>query len=61
MVYRNGESSVVDSGVHEFDVRNYNTISYIKNYNPDLDMGTLYVKTGRVKRKEDICVRTILN
>ena len=61
MVYRNGENSVVDSGVHEFDVRNYNTISYIKNYNPDLDMGTLYVKTGRVKRKEDICVRTILN
>lgn len=61
MVYRNGESVVVDSGVHEFDVRNYNTISYIKNFNPDLDMGTLYVKTGRVKRKEDICVRAILN
>ncbi len=61
MVYRNDESSVVDSGVHEFNVRNYNTISYIKNYNPDIDMGTLYVKTGRVKRKEDICVRTILN
>ena len=61
MIYKNGESSVVDSGVHEFNVRNYNTISYIKNYNPDLDMGSLYVKTGRVKRKEDICVRTILN
>ena len=61
MVFRNGESSVVDSGVHEFDVRNYNTVSYIKNYSPELDMGTLYVKSGRVKRKEDICVRTILN
>lgn len=61
MVFRNGESSVIDSGVHEFDVRNYNTISYIKNYHADSDIGTLYVKSGRIKRKEDICVRTILN
>lgn len=61
MVYRNNESTVVDTGVHEFDVRNYNTVTYIKNYNPDLDMGTLFVKSGRIKRKEDICVRTILN
>ncbi len=61
MVYRNGTSTVVDAGVHEFDVRNYNTVAYIKNYSTELEMGTLYVKSGRVKRKEDICVRTILN
>ncbi len=59
--FRNGKSTIVDTGVKEFDVRNYNTISYIKNYNPDMGVGNLYVKSGRVKRKEDICVSTIIN
>lgn len=58
---RGGKSSVVDTGVKEFDVRNYNTVSYIKNYNPDMNVGNLYVKSGRIKRKEDICVTSIIN
>ena len=58
---RNGKSTVVDTGVREFDVRNYNTVSYIKNYNPDMNVGNLYVKSGRVKKKKDICVSAIIN
>ena len=59
--FRNGKPSVVDTGVREFNVRNYNTVSYIKNYNPDMNVGNLYVKSGRVKKKEDICVAAIIN
>ncbi len=59
--FRNNKSSVVDTGVKEFDVRNYNTVSYIKNYNPDMNVGNLYVKSGRVKKKEDFCVAAIIN
>lgn len=58
---RNGKSSVIDTGVREFDVRNYNTVSYIKNYDPDMNVGNLYVKSGRVKKKKDICVAAIIN
>ncbi len=58
---RGSKSSVVDTGVKDFDVRNYNTVSYIKNYNPDMGVGNLYVKSGRVKKKEDICVAAIIN
>lgn len=59
--FRNGKSTTVDTGVKEFNVRNYNTVSYIKHYNPDMKVGNLYIKSGRVKRKEDICVATIIN
>lgn len=58
---RNGKSSIIDTGVRDFDVRNYNTVSYIKNYNPDMNVGNLYVKSGRVKKKKDICVAAIIN
>lgn len=58
---RNGKASVVDTGVHCFDVRNYNTVAYIKNFNPDMNVGNLYIKSGRVKKKEDICVAAIIN
>lgn len=61
-LYRDGKTKLVDNNVHDFDVRNLKTVSYIKNYNPEFGFGDLYLKSGNKRgRKLDICVSEILN
>ena len=59
-MYRDGKIKLIDSNVRDFDVRNYRTVSYIKNYNHQYDCGDLFVKEGNQKRKIDFSVRKIL-
>ncbi len=58
--YRDGKIKLVDNNVYDFDVRNYRTVSYIKNYNHRYSCGDLYIKEGNQKRKIDFSVRDIL-
>ena len=58
---RNGKSTIVDTKVHAFKVRKYNCVSYIKNYNPDLSTGTLYIKNGRAIKRQGNYVNAIIN
>ena len=60
--FRDGKVKNVDVNVHAFDVRNLKTVAYIKNYNTELGVGDMYLKSGNKKReKVDICVRSILH
>lgn len=60
-LFRDGKIKLIDAGVHEFDVRNLKTVSYIKHFNSEFGFGDLYLKNGRKKgKKVDICVRSIL-
>lgn len=59
--FRDGKMKLIDVGVHEFDVRNLKTVTYIKHFNQEFGFGDLYLKNGSKKsRKIDICVRSIL-
>jgi len=58
---RNSKVSHIDFGVRTFDVRNYNTVAYVKHFKPELGTGNLYVKSGKVSKREDICVSVIIN
>ena len=58
---RNGKITVVDTNVHEFKVRKYNAVSYIKNYNPERNLGTLYIKEGKTIKRQASYVRGIIN
>lgn len=59
-IFRDGKVKLIDNRVYDFDVRNYRTVSYIKDYNHDSGSGILYVKEGNQKRKIDIGVKDIL-
>ena len=60
--FRNGKIKLVDTNVHEFDVRNLKTVAYIKHFNKEFGFGDLYLKNGNKRgRKQDICVRSILH
>jgi len=58
---RKGNVTVVDTNVFSFKVRKYNSVSYIKNYNPDLGTGTLYIKNGNSVKQQDTHVGAIIN
>ncbi len=58
---RNGKISTIDTNVFSFKVRKYNNVSYIKNYNPDLLTGTLYIKDGKTVLRQDNFVGAIIN
>ena len=58
---RNGKISVVDTNVYDFKVRKYNAVSYIKNYNPKTQSGTLYIKEGKTVKRQDNYVTAIIN
>lgn len=58
---RNGKISVIDTNVFSFKIRKYNNVSYIKNYNPDLLSGTLYIKDGKKTLRQDNFVGAIIN
>ena len=58
---RKGNITVVDTNVFSFKVRKYNNVSYIKNYNPDLGTGTLYIKNGNSVKQQDTHVGAIIN
>lgn len=58
---RNGKVSVIDTNVHSFKVRKYNSVSYIKDYNPEDKTGTLYIKDGKTVKRQDNYVGDIIN
>ena len=58
---RNGKTTVVDTNVHDFKVRKYNAVSYIKNFNPKTGSGTLYIKEGKNVKRQDNYVTAIIN
>ena len=58
---RNGRTTVVDTNVYDFKVRKYNAVSYIKNYNPTRNSGTLYIKEGKTIKRQDSYVTAIIN
>ena len=58
---RNGKITVVDTNVYDFKVRKYNAVSYIKNYNPKTQSGTLYIKEGKTVKRQDNYVTAIIN
>jgi len=58
---RNGKITVVDTNVHDFKVRKYNAVSYIKNYNQKTGSGTLYIKEGKTVKRQDNYVTAIIN
>ncbi len=58
---KNKKISEIDKNVHCFDVRKHDTVSYIKDYNPDLKTGMLYVKDNGKTVYRDAHVKTIIN
>lgn len=60
--FRDGKIKRIDYGVHQFDVRNLQTVTYIKRFNTEYGVGDLYVKDGNKKsRRIDVSVRRILH
>ena len=58
---RNSKISIIDTNVYSFKVRKYNNVSYIKNYDPDLLTGTLYIKDGNTIKRQGNYVGAIIN
>ena len=58
---RNGKITTIDKNVYSFRVRKYNSVSYIKDYNPDLKTGTLYTYESGTTKRQDSHVATIIN
>ncbi len=58
---RNGKTSLIDTKVHDFKVRKYNAVSYIKNYKPESGTGTLYIKEGKTIKRQASYVKAIIN
>jgi len=58
---RNGKISHIDYGVRTFDVRNYDTVAYVKHFKPELGAGTLYIKSGKINKRYDMHVSVIIN
>ena len=58
---RNGKITTIDKNVYSFNVRKFNSVSYIKDYNPDLGTGTLYTYEGGTTKRQDSHVATIIN
>lgn len=60
--FRDGKIKRIDYGVHDFDVRNLKTVTYIKRFNPEYNVGDLYLKDGNKKsRRLDFSVSQILH
>ncbi len=58
---RNGRVTVIDTNVHDFRVRRYDAVSYIRNYNPEYKTGTLYLKEGKSIKRLDNRAIAIIN
>ena len=58
---RNGKISVIDTDVYDFNVRKYNTVSYIKGYDSETGGGTLYIKEGKRVKRQSGRVDAIIN
>lgn len=58
---RNGKITTIDKNVHSFNVRKYNSVSYIKDYNPDFGTGTLYTYDNGTTKRQDSHVASIIN
>lgn len=59
--FRNGKIKLVDVNVHDFSARNLKTVVYIKQFDKENGMGTLYIKDGNKRSKRiDILVRKIV-
>lgn len=58
---RNDKITTIDKNVYAFNVRRYDYVSYIKDYNPDLGTGALYTYNGGTTKRQDSHVATIIN
>ena len=58
---RNNKITTIDKDVYAFNVRRYDYVSYIKDFNPDLKTGTLYTYNNGTIKKQDSHVASIIN
>ena len=58
---RNDKITTIDKNVYAFNVRRYDYVSYIKDFNPDLKTGTLYTYNNGTVKRQDSHVATIIN